>query len=234
MHEPLAHFYSKFGFDPTSIKQLVCGELYVGVMLDNGNVGVCSTLKKEVDLVIHDLDPVDLANTAHRIVLTAYYNALLNDSNQYSGTSDIFEEINFRQYSKIVMVGYFQSLLNKFQRENLDIAVFDNLVSEPLILDPKKQAEFNRKTDALILTGTSIFNETFQTIVGWTKAGCDVFVLGPSTILHPDLFLYRNINVLFGALFEKNDIRPLQVIEQGKGTRDFLPFMKKVYLKKNK
>lgn len=231
MQEPLTHFYSKYGFNPASIKQLVCGEIYVGLMLDNGNVGVCSTLQKKVNLKMHDLEPVDLENTTHRIVLTAYYNALLNYSNQYSGTSDIFDEIDFRKYNNIVMVGYFQSLLNKFQRENIDIAVFDHMVSEPMILDPQKQQEFNRKADAIILTGTSIFNETFPTIVGWAKTGCDIFVLGPSTILHPDMFLYGNINVLFGALFEKNDIRPLQVIGQGKGTRDFLPLMKKVYLK---
>jgi len=231
MQEPLTHFYSKYGFNPASIKQLVCGEIYVGLMLDNGNVGVCSTLQKKVNLKMHDFEPVDLANIAHRIVLTAYYNALLNYSNQYSGTSDIFDEIDFRKYNNIIMVGYFQSLLNKFQRENIDITVFDHMVSEPMILDPQKQQEFNRKADAIILTGTSIFNETFPTIVGWTKTGCDIFVLGPSTILHPDMFLYGNINVLFGALFEKNDIRPLQVIGQGKGTRDFLPFMKKVYLK---
>jgi len=231
MLEPLAHFHAKYGFNPASIKQLVCGEIYVGLMLDNGNVGVCSTLHRKVDLEIHDLEPVDLANTAHRIILTAYYNALLNYSNQYSGNSDIFDEIDFRKYNNIVMVGYFQSLLNKFQRENIDIAVFDHMVNEPMILDPEKQQEFNRKADALILTGTSVFNETFQSVVGLTKAGCDIFVLGPSTILHHDMFLYGNINVLFGALFEKNDLRPLQVIEQGKGTRDFLPFMKKVHLK---
>ncbi len=233
MKEPLTHFHKKYGFDPGSIKHLVCGELYVGLMLNNGSIGVCSTLKTSVSLSIRDLDPVDLTNTAHRIVLTAWYNALLNDKNRYNGASDIFDEINFRKYNSIVMVGYFQSLLDKFRKENINISVFDHQVSEPMILDPQKQEEFIRKADALILTGTSLYNETFQTIVGWTKPGCDIFVLGPSTILHPDMFLYENIRVLFGALFEKNDLRPLQVIEQGKGTRDFLPFMKKVYLKRN-
>lgn len=233
MQEPLAHFYSKYGFDPASVMQLVCGEIYVGLMLHNGNIGFCSTLQQPVDLEAKDLDPVDLTNTAHRIVLTAYYNALLNYSNQYTGTSDIFDEIDFRGYKNIVMVGCFQSLLKKFQRENIDIAVFDNLVSKPLVMDPRKQEEFSRNADALILTGTSLFNQTFQTIMGLTKPGCEVFVLGPSTILHTDLFLYGNIRVLFGAVFDPHDQRPFRIIAQGKGTRDFLPFMKKVYLKPN-
>lgn len=233
MLEPLAHFHSKYGFDPESVKQLVCGEIYVGLMLWNGNTGFCSTLRQPVDLEVKDLDPVDLTNTAHRIVLTAYYNALLNYANQYTGTSDIFDEIDFRRFKNVVMVGCFQSLLNKFQRENIAIAVFDNLVSNPLVLDPRKQEECSRNADALILTGTSLFNQTFQPVMGLIKSGCEVFVLGPSTILHPDLFLYGNIRVLFGALFEPNDQRPLRIIARGKGTRDFLPFMKKVYLKQN-
>ena len=115
--------------------------------------------------------------------------------------------------------------------ENINITVFDNLITKPGIIDPEKQQEFIRKAEAVVLTGTSVFNHTFSTVMDWTKAGCDIFVLGPSTILHPDMFLYGDINVLFGALFEKNDTNPLDIIEQGKGTRDFLPFMRKVYLK---
>ena len=230
MQEPLSHFYNKFGFNPAVIKHLVCGDLYVGLMLDNGNVGVCSTLRRKVSMDIQDLNPIDLENVSHRIVLTAYFNALLNYGNDFSGVSDIFDEINFSQYNSIVMVGYFQSLLKKFQDENIDLTVFDNLVHEPEISDSGKQKAAIQKAEAVILTGTSIFNNTFSDILSWNTTGCDIFVLGPSTILHPDMFKYGTIKILFGALFEKNDMNPLRIIRQGKGTRDFLPYMKKVYL----
>jgi len=36
---------------------------------------------------------------------------------------------------------------------------------------------------------------------------------------------------IFGSVFEKNDERVLNVIENGYGTRKFLPFGKKIYLK---
>jgi uncharacterized protein (DUF4213/DUF364 family) len=232
MKEPLAHFHSIHGFDRSFIRQLVCGEVYLGLMLDNGHIGVCSTMQQKVNLSIHDLDTIDHENISHRMVLTAYYNALFNYSNQYPGSSDIFDEINFRQFNNIVMIGYFQSLLKKFQRENIDITVFDNLAERSWITEPGRQPEYIKNAEAVILTGTSVFNNTFSNIVSWSKPGCEIFVLGPSTILHPDMFLYGNITVLFGALFALYDTTPLKIIKEGKGTRDFLPYMKKVYLKR--
>lgn len=203
-------------------------------MLENGNIGVCSTLKQRVNLDIQDLETLDLTDISHRIALTAYYNALLNYSNNYPGSSDIFDEINFKQYSNIVMIGHFQSLLEKFKRESIKITVFDNLVEMSGITKPEKQPDFIKIAEAIILTGTSTFNNTFSNIIGWSEQGSDIYVLGPSTILHPDMFLYGNIKVLFGALFEKYDNNPLKIIQEGKGTRDFLPFMRKVYLKRDK
>ena len=102
------------------------------------------------------------------------------------------------------------------------------------ITKPEKQPDFIKIAEAIILTGTSTFNNTFSNIIGWSEQGSDIYVLGPSTILHPDMFLYGNIKVLFGALFEKYDNNPLKIIQEGKGTRDFLPFMRKVYLKRDK
>jgi uncharacterized protein (DUF4213/DUF364 family) len=230
MPEPLSHFYSKFGFDPGSVNHLVCGEYYVGLMLNTGEIGVCSRLRSKVDLDIQDLNPIDLENMSHRIVLTAYYNAQLNYSNDFSGASDIFDKINFEKYRNIVMIGYFQSLLKKFQNKNIELTVFDNTVNKPEVADSEKQKFAVENAEAIILTGTSIFNNTFYEIMSWTESGSDIFVLGPSTILHPDMFQYGNISVLFGALFNENDMNLLSLIEQGKGTRDFLPYMKKVYL----
>jgi len=45
------------------------------------------------------------------------------------------------------------------------------------------------------------------------------------------MFLYKNVKEIFGSVFEKNDERVLNVIENGYGTRKFLPFGKKIYLK---
>ena len=231
MTEPIAHYYSKFGFDRSLIRQTASGGKYLAIMLTNGNIGVCSTLHKQIDIAIADLNPVDTGKITHRILLTAYYNALLNYSNSYPESSDIFDLIRFRQYRKIVMIGYFESLLQKFRKDKIEISVFDRMVSGPGISPREKQRKDIQNADAIILTATSVYNQSFMDIVNRTRADCEIFILGPSTTLHRDMFQYPNIQVLFGSLFEPYDARPLQVIDQGKGTRDFIPFMKKVYLR---
>jgi len=55
-------------------------------------------------------------------------------------------------------------------------------------------------------------------------------MLGPSSILHPEMKRYKNIKQIYGAVFEPNDERVINVIKQGHGTRTFLPFGKKVYI----
>ena len=231
MTEPIAHFYSKFGFDRSLIRQMASGGKYLAIMLTNGNIGVCSTLHKQIDITITDLNPVDTGKIPHRILLTAYYNALLNYSNSYPGPSDIFNVIRFSQYRKIVMIGYFESLLQKFKKEKIEISAFDRIVSGPGISPQNGQMEGIQIADAIILTATSVYNQTFMDIVNHSPADCKIFILGPSTTLHRDMFQYPNIQVLFGSLFKPYDTRPLHVIGQGKGTRDFIPFMKKVYLR---
>jgi len=87
-----------------------------------------------------------------------------------------------------------------------------------------------QQADAIILTSTSVMNNTFYDIISQSKEICDIFTLGPSTLLDRDMFRYRNIRQLFGAVFRKNDAQLLEMIAQGHGTSTFSIRMQKVYL----
>ena len=67
-------------------------------------------------------------------------------------------------------------------------------------------------------------------IVNNSGINSDIFLLGPSLIMNKDLFEYRNIKKIFGSIFESYDERVLNIIKQGYGTKQFLPFGKKVVL----
>jgi len=230
MQEPLDFFFEKYGIDLKSINQIVCGKKYVAVLLKNGNLGICATLDHYVKLDIKDLRFPDLRNIPHRIVLNAYFNAAYNYQNPYDTSVDIFDQINFKQYQKIVMIGFFRSLVEKFEREEINLTIFDKALEDDKLIDMSKQLSEVSKADALILTSTSVFNNSFLEIVSATNEQCDVYMLGPSTILNQEMFQYRNVKVLFGAIFMLNDVNTLKIIEQGGGTRQFLQFMDKVYL----
>jgi len=231
MKEPIEYFFEKYGIDLKSINQIICGEKYIAVLLKNGQVGVCATLNNYVNIEARDLQFADVKNVQHRIVLNAYFNAVFNYQNEYDTTSDIFDKIDFKKYNKIVMTGFFRSLVKKFERENIDLIIFDKAEEDEKLTDMSKQLTEVAKADALILSSTSVFNNTFMDLVSATKDSCDIYTLGPSTILNQEMFQYRNIKYLFGSIFEANDVNTLKIVQHGGGTKQFLPFMDKVFLK---
>lgn len=231
MQEPLLYFFEKYGVNNKEIKQIICGEKYVAVLLKNGHIGVCATLGNYVNIGLQDLRFPDLQNIQHRIVLNAYFNAAFNYQNQYDHTIDIFDKIDFQKYTKIVMIGHFKSLVEKFERENIALTIFDKAVEDKKLTPMQQQLEEISKADAIIISSTTIFNNTFTELVNASKKECDIYTLGPSTILHDDMFRYRNIKLLFGSIFEPNDTITLKIIENDGGTKQFLPFMNKVFLK---
>jgi len=231
MLEPIEFFFEKYGIDIQNIKDIICGEKYVAVILKDGKLGVCATLDNYVNVDKRELRFPDLQSIPHRIVLNAYFNAAFNYQNNYVTKIDIFDEIDFKKYNSIVMIGFFQSLVKKFEDENIDLKIFDKAVQDKKLSNMSEQLKEVAKADALILSSTSVFNNTFMDLINATNENCDIYTLGPSTILNNEMFQYHNIKFLFGSIFEPNDVNTLKIIQQGGGTKQFLPFMDKVYLK---
>jgi len=228
--EPLKHFVEKYGIDVSNIKKIVCGRKYSAVLLKNGNIGVCANLSTNVEVNIEDLRRADLNKIEHRIILNAYFNANLNYLNDYKKKSDIFEAIDFKHHKNIIMIGLFKPILKKFDENNIKIQVFDLIKKNHKLIPIEKEMETIKKGDAIILSATTIFNNTFMEIVNNSGLSCDIFLLGPSSIMNKDLFEYRNIKKIFGSIFESYDERVLNIIKEGYGTKKFLPFGKKVFL----
>jgi len=158
-------------------------------------------LQDDIDVNIIDLEHFDYKLIPHRIVATAYFNAVLNYDQIYSKQIDIFNEIDFTKYRNIVMIGYFGSLTEKFRNASINLCVFDLKNNGKHLVDIQKQKEFLKKADVVILTSTSVLNNTFLNIVNSTPDNCKIFTLGPSTILNPDMFKYRNIHTIFWLCF---------------------------------
>jgi len=228
LNEPLKHFVNKHGVDLSKIEKIACGQRYSAVILKNGNIGVCANLLKHINLAIEDLKKPDLNDTGHRIILNAYFNSLLNYANRYEKNLDIFEAVDFTHYKDIVMVGLFKPLLEKFNKSGIAIHVFDKIKESSLLEPITQEMPYIKKADALILTATSIFNGTFMEIVDHSREKCDIFLLGPSAIMDKDMFRYKNIKGIFGAVFDPGDERVLDTIKQGFGTKKFIQYGRKV------
>lgn len=226
--EPLRYFLDKEGYDKNEISRWVPGEKYGAVMLKNGNIGVCATLNHPQRM---DIPPYpDLGKTADRIFLNAYFNAKLNYRNEYPEISDISDKIDFTKYPTIVMIGWFRTLSEKILSQGGKLYIFDLDQTDERVCQPYLIHEKVPMADALILTSTTVFNNTFMGILANTKENCDIFTLGPSSILNQDMFHFRKIKVLFGAIFQNKDEILLKLIADGAGTFTFSYLMKKVFL----
>jgi len=232
MIEPLIYLYNnRVGFARKEIKKIAIGKKYVGIMLDNGNIGVCATLGVEIPVDESKFKHPDIFDPAFRIIYNAYLNAKLNYSNSFETEKDIFDQIDFSPKKNIVMVGYFGPLVKKFQDAWIELAIFDKVINkDEMLIALELMEEYLAKARTVILTSTTIAHGTFESIIKQTPNNCDILLLGPSSIMHPDIFNYRNINSIFGVVFEKYDTRILEIIEQGKGTKAFLPHGTKVYI----
>jgi uncharacterized protein (DUF4213/DUF364 family) len=227
--DPLELLYHKYGATPDDVKELICGKRYFALMLNNGKIGVCATLDQPYDVDANILKNPDFNNIAHRIVLNAYFNAVLNTPDKTYKKGDIFQAIDFKKYSNIVMIGFFRPLVKKFVKANISLSVFDKIEKESPVLPNELQAEYIAKSDALILTATTFFNGTFLDIIEKTNK-CDIFILGPSAFLTDEIFDYKNIKTVFGSVFKKFDTEVLKIIQDGYGTRVFSVRADKVYI----
>lgn len=232
--EPLEFLLSKYKFKIGKIENISTGLRYTAVLLKNGNIRVCANLGHKIDPEKNNYLTTDLKNFSHRIVINAYFNALLNYSHSSNSTVDIFQAIDFEKYKKIVMLGFIKPVVEKFHKLSIPISVFDFQKKYPVLTPIFEQKKLLKEADAIILTSTSIFNATFLDSINATNDNCDIFMMGPSSIMTPELLEYKNIKMIFGATFNKSDNRVLKIIREDGGTRKFLKFENKGVLQKEK
>lgn len=233
MKEPIEYFTERDGFDRNRIAKWATGDKYTGIMNTDGYLGVCATLGTVMDDDLFSYGEPDTGNPSHRIILNAYFNSMYNYKHDYSNIRDIFDGIDFSTRRRVVMVGYFESLYRKFRDNGIPLEVFDIHKESHVLSDLSKMERTLSEAETIILSGTTIFNNTFRDITGLTSPGCDIFLLGPSNILSEEMFSYPGIKVVFGSVFSRNDHRVLDIIGAGYGTRKFLPLLKKVYIVSN-
>jgi hypothetical protein len=220
MNDPLVYFLEHYPVDLKSIKDIADGEKYLGIELYTGGLGVCAKLRENFKVTDLNLSNPDLTQNAHRIFLIAYYNALFN-SEQLPQGQDIFDSVDFKAYSNIVMIGHFVSLAKKFEKEEIPLRIFDLYDTSSVVTDLNKREEYLSKASAIILSSTTLFNQTFSEMQSHFNPKADVYMLGPSTILHEDMSKYANIKGLCGTIFYKEKEELFSRIRSDGGYQDF-------------
>lgn len=226
--DPLQHFLDTYPPDFSQVDSLVSGSLYRAVMLKNGSIGVCATLGHCGNV---DLNNPSLSNPCFRSFLIAYYNAVFNNCADVETGKDIYTDVDFRKGKNLVMIGFFRPLVAKFDRDQIAVHVFDIEHSDPRLTDYADLEKILSKADEVIVTSTTLVNNTFSQLTELLPEQANAYLLGPSGILHPQLLKQKNVKAVYGMQIPSFQKELLEIIGNNGGTPDFSRLTTKVVLR---
>jgi uncharacterized protein (DUF4213/DUF364 family) len=231
----LLHLYKKYGFDVNLIHSFVTGDKYTAIMLKNGNIGLAANL---YGIKINNLDEIknsDLNSTVFRTLYLAWLNAFINGNHQALSKTDFFDSYHFTNFQNIVLIGYSKSLTEKLLSLNKIISIFDNNSEYQGIKHQSELSDYVKTADCLIITATTLINDTYDEIVSQTDSSCEIFLLGPSSPMDNTLFDTQNLKAVFGMQFKKFDSELMDMVAKGAGTNDFkkIAFKSALYRSQN-
>jgi uncharacterized protein len=149
---------------------------------------------------------------------------------------DAFDANSFRPNDQTVVVGAFVPFLKELKRRGQSFLVLEKdpdtlKASEMPFYRPAETArEVVPQADVLLMTGTTLLNDTLEDLLSWAKPEARVTVVGPTVGLRPDAFLARGADYLGGVRITQPDEFLDLLAEGGSGYHFFGRVAEKVVL----
>jgi uncharacterized protein (DUF4213/DUF364 family) len=232
------------------LRRVVLGLGYIAVQLENDNVGLsanimynrttdCAVFNKAGTLKGSFVGEI-LALGAQkdllsRAVCLASINALMN-INGCGLSGDIFDEISLHKGDRAVMIGYIEPVASMFKNRGYIISVYDNRFDgDPLLNNREPMGSACSRADMIVITATSIINDTIKDVLKFSEKAQEVIIMGPSTPMTHTAFLSTPVSYLAGSLVTDPE-KALDIVMEGGGTLTLYRFnaMKKLYHKLDK
>jgi uncharacterized protein (DUF4213/DUF364 family) len=217
---------------------------YTAVALSGGGIGLsythfeskksCMVLNKHIDYesrpAIQLLEKIKSENTIERSMALALVNAL-NYNNALALPEDVdnkimYEKFGIRKNTRTAMVGYFGPLVRTFDKMEVSLEILD--ASRGLGQKEEFYDKLKNWAQVLLLTSTSILNNTAEEILANAGEELKTVMLGPSTPMVADAFKHLPVHMLAGTVpLDKEKI--LKAIRHGMGTPVLHRYSRKVY-----
>jgi uncharacterized protein (DUF4213/DUF364 family) len=136
---------------------------------------------------------------------------------------DAFDANSFRPDDRTVVIGAFVPFLKELKRRKQPFLVLEKdpgtLKAEELpFYRPAEMArEVVPAADVLLITGTTLLNDTLEDLLSWARPDARVTVVGPTVGLLPDAFLARGADILGGVRITEPDAFLDLLAEGGSG-----------------
>jgi len=217
---------------------------YTAVTTSDGGIGLsytyfgdkksCMILNKHIDYEGKSadrlLEKIKSDNTVERSMALALINAL-NYSNALNLPEDhdnkiMFEKFNIGKDRRVAMVGYFPPLVRNFEEMGVSLEILDS--SRGL---GKKQDFYNKLetwAQVLLITSTSILNNSTEEILAHAGKNLKTIMLGPSTPMVAGAFKHLPVHMLAGTV-PVDQKKTLKAIRHGMGTPVLHKHSRKVF-----
>jgi uncharacterized protein (DUF4213/DUF364 family) len=235
------------------IKALSKGFRFTCAMLDDGSCGLCFSIfnQEPLDSIeciktassLLDLDIGEILQFARNkeitiekilgiSVLNAVSQHVINQKMQYYNLlfdRDPIEHIKLHPTDQVVMIGYIQGIFQKLQQQIQNISVIDDRlenIQTTTIKNPESTQSCLYQADIVFIKGSTIVNDTLDTILSWITNAREIIVVGPSAGLIPDPLFDRNVTMVSGMQV-LNPLKVIQIIAENGGTPHFKNFCRK-------
>jgi len=227
-----------------TIEILNLGLGYTAVTTSDGGIGLsysyfgdkksCMVLNEHIDYEAKPasllLEKIKSDNSVERSMALALINALnYNDALALPEDKDnkiMFDKLEIGLHSKVAMVGYFGPLVRKFKEKKVLLEILD----ESRVLGHKK--DFYHKlgnwAEVLLLTSTSILNQSTEDILAKVSENVKTVMLGPSTPMAGEAFAHLPVHMLAGTVPIDKE-KTLKAVRHGMGTPILHKFSRKSF-----
>jgi hypothetical protein len=237
------HFHKKA--QDIRVESLSIGLSYTAVTTSDGGIGIaytyagdkrCCSMNKdyrdyEGERAVELLAEIKSPDPLHRSMGLALVNAMnFREASGYPEDSNDrlwMDSFGIGSGTRIAMVGLFRPFMKPFKDRGALVEVLDDFqgVGERGSFYKK----LNEWPEVLVLTSTSILNDSTEEILGRLAPGVKVVMIGPSTPMVADAFCHLPVHRLAGTVpVDKAGV--LKAVRHGVGTPVIHRFSRKVYL----
>jgi hypothetical protein len=240
-------FYNLFydQAEKVNVDLLYLGLGYTAAVTSDGGIGIaytyfdnktsCMVLNEAVDYENRPaselLEKIKSDAAIEKSMALALINALnYEDALKLPEDKDntiLFERFNIQPDTNVAMVGYFRPLVDRFRKQNIPLEILDASRGLGNIHDFYKK--LGNWADVLLLTSTSILNNTTEEILSHLHENVKTAMLGPSTPMVAEAFAHLPVHMLAGTVpLDSENV--IKAVRHGMGTPVLHRFSRKSYL----
>ena len=229
----------------TRVELLCLGLGYTAVVTADGGIGIaytyfenknsCMMLNKAPDYegrrASELLNKIVSEDPIERSMALALVNAL-NHENALKLPEDkdnrvLFDAFKLQPGTNVAMVGYFRPLVKRLETKRVPLEILD--ASRAMGDRSRFYKKLAHWADVLLLTSTSILNNTTEEILSHLRKKARTLLLGPSTPLVAQAFAHLPVHMLAGTVpIDRDNI--LKAVRHGMGTPVLHRYSRKSYL----